>query len=279
MIDIYTDVSLVSNLQRNNDLFFNTRTCNEKMTSVDTAVMQKIDHAVLKADNRIETPYGLGYITNLSTGCKTVINILKYPDIIFSVDECGANAIELLFRMRDVKFFMSYPIYVHFRDGVPCYGYSFCLSRSGKCDPDKANRNGVPPEIWTDLQHNKVIRMNGRVFTKDLIMGEARKGLKVTYTTDTRPCDNIVKFAKDSDLFICEGMYGSDDNLDNAVKNYHMTFSEAASLARDAHVEQMWLTHYSPGLVDPEKYISNATNIFKRTMCAYDTLSTVLEYQ
>lgn len=40
MIDIYTDVSLVSNLQRNNDLFFNTRTCNEKMTSVDTAVSQ-----------------------------------------------------------------------------------------------------------------------------------------------------------------------------------------------------------------------------------------------
>lgn len=118
MIDIYTDVSLVSNLQRNNDLFFNTRTCNEKMTSVDTAVMQKIDHAVLKADNRIETPYGLGYITNLSTGCKTVINILKYPDIIFSVDECGANAIELLFRMRDVKFFMSYPIYVRVDNGT-----------------------------------------------------------------------------------------------------------------------------------------------------------------
>lgn len=88
----------------------------KKMTSVDTAVMQKIDHAVLKAGNRIETPYGLGYITNLSTGCKTVINILKYPDIIFSVDECGANAIELLFRMRDVKFFMSYPIYVRVDD-------------------------------------------------------------------------------------------------------------------------------------------------------------------
>ena len=261
MIDIYTDVSLVSNLQRNNDLFFNTRTCNEKMTSVDTAVMQKIDHAVLKADNRIETPYGLGYITNLS----------KLPFEIKCI-ECTEESASLdLFGLKVTIFSVNH--------GVPCYGYSFCLSRSGKCDPDKANRNGVPPEIWTDLQHNKVIRMNGRVFTKDLIMGEARKGLKVTYTTDTRPCDNIVKFAKDSDLFICEGMYGSDDNLDNAVKNYHMTFSEAASLARDAHVEQMWLTHYSPGLVDPEKYISNATNIFKRTVCAYDTLSTVLEYQ
>ena len=201
----------------------------------------------------------------------TLTLIAKLPFEIKCI-ECTEESTSLdLFGLKVTMFSVNH--------GVPCYGYSFCLSRSGKCDPDKAKKNGVPPEIWTDLQHNKVIRMNGRVFTKDLIMGEARKGLKVTYTTDTRPCGNIVKFAKGSDLFICEGMYGSDDNLDNAVKNYHMTFSEAASLARDAHVEQMWLTHYSPGLVDPEKYISNATNIFKRTMCAYDTLSTVLEYQ
>lgn len=116
MVKIYTEESRVSNLEKNNDFFFNTRTCNEKMTSVDIDIMQKIDHAVLKAGNRIETPYGLGYITNLSTGCKTVINILKHPDIIFSVDECGANVIELLFRMKDVKFFMSYPTYVHIGD-------------------------------------------------------------------------------------------------------------------------------------------------------------------
>lgn len=116
MIDIYTDVSLVSNLQRNNDLFFNTRTCNEKMTSVDIAVMMKIDNAVLKEDNRIETPYGLGFITNLSTGCKTIINILKYPNIVFSVDECGANVVENLFRIDGIKIFMTFPIYLHFRD-------------------------------------------------------------------------------------------------------------------------------------------------------------------
>lgn len=112
MIDIYTDVSLVSNLQRNNDLFFNTRTCNEKMTSADIAVMMKIDNAVLKEDNRIETPYGLGFITNLSTGCKTIINILKYPNIVFSVDECGANVIETLFRIDGIKIFMTFPIYI-----------------------------------------------------------------------------------------------------------------------------------------------------------------------
>lgn len=163
--------------------------------------------------------------------------------------------------------------------GVACFGYSFTLSRAGKCDPEKAKRNNVPPEIWTDLQQNKIIQMNGRVFTKDLIMGENRKGLKVVYTTDTRPCNSIITYAKGADLLICEGMYGSDDCLDNAIKNYHMTFSEAASLAREAHVEQMWLTHYSPGLVDPTKNLVNATNIFKRTICGYDGLSIALEYQ
>lgn len=95
--------------------------------------------------------------------------------------ECSEESTSLdLFGLKLTMFSVNH--------GVPCYGYSFSLARSGKCDPDKAKQNGVPPEIWTDLQHNKVIRMNGRVFTKDLIMGEERRGLKVTYTTDTRPC-------------------------------------------------------------------------------------------
>lgn len=140
---------------------------------------------------------------------------------------------------------------------------------------------------------SRLLSVSNTLFDIENYVGVATKELSIL-ATKSRGSDNSdfeliqheksnavfeAKFAKGSDLFICEGMYGSDDNLDNAVKNYHMTFSEAASLARDAHVEQMWLTHYSPGLVDPEKYISNATNIFKRTMCAYDTLSTVLEYQ
>ncbi len=48
----------------------------------------------------------------------------------------------------------------------------------------------------------------GKIYTPDMVMGEARKGLKVTYCTDTRPTEGIVKHAAGSDLFICEGMYG-----------------------------------------------------------------------
>lgn len=275
IIDVdYTETTGTSehcNSSTNNAAVFSGTT--DDISGMDNSIFadfkkyaQAFIHKSVKASAILLSKYQVNRLYNAAL---TLISKLPFE---IKCIECTEESMSLdLFGLKVTMFLVNH--------GVPCYGYSFSLSRSGKCDPDKAKKNGVPPEIWTDLQHNKVIRMNGRVFTKDLIMGEARKGLKVTYTTDTRPCGNIVKFAKGSDLFICEGMYGSDDNLDNAVKNYHMTFSEAASLARDAHVEQMWLTHYSPGLVDPEKYISNATNIFKRTVCAYDTLSTVLEYQ
>ena len=52
----------------------------------------------------------------------------------------------------------------------------------------------------------------GKVVTKDLILGNARKGIKVAYCTDTRPTPDIIERVKNSDLFICEGMYG-DPNL------------------------------------------------------------------
>ena len=77
----------------------------------------------------------------------------------------------------------------------------------------------------------------------------SRRGLKVTYTTDTRPTESILKNAPGSDLFICEGMYGEEDKADKAKGYKHMTFREAAVPARDAQcAEQMWLTHYSPSL-------------------------------
>ncbi len=75
------------------------------------------------------------------------------------------------------------------------------------------------------------------------------KGIKVTYTTDTRPTESILRNAKGSDLFICEGMYGETKRSKKAKGYKHMTFSEAATLARDAEVGEMWLTHFSPSLV------------------------------
>ena len=100
-----------------------------------------------------------------------------------------------------------------------------------------------------------------------------------TYTTDTRPTDSILKNAADSDLFICEGMYGEDDKADKAKGYKHMTFREAAILARNANVQEMWLTHYSPSLVRPDDYMDKVREIFSNAFPGKDGKSVELNFE
>ena len=110
-------------------------------------------------------------------------------------------------------------------------------------------------------------------------MGEERKGIKVTYCTDSRPTESIVRNAKGADLFICEGMYGEPDKKEKAKEYKHMTFYEAAQMAKDAGVAKMWLTHYSPSLIRPEEYKKEVRAIFRETYISRDGRSEELLFE
>ena len=154
---------------------------------------------------------------------------------------------------------------------VLCYGYSFRLSRAGKFDPEAAVEQGIPKRYWGILQKGETVSgENGEIFTPDMVMGPPRRGLHVTYVTDTRPVDSIVKNAAGSDLFICEGMYGEADKQQKAKEKKHMTFAEAATLAKKAGVTQLWLTHYSPSLANPVQFLPEAKRIFRDTVAPKD---------
>ncbi|MBO4844791.1 MAG: ribonuclease Z [Lachnospiraceae bacterium] len=154
---------------------------------------------------------------------------------------------------------------------ITCYGYSIEIDRAGKFDPEKAKDNNIEMKYWSRLQKGETIEADdGRILTQDMILGPSRKGLKVTYCTDTRPCENIVTHAKDSDLFICEGMYGEEDKIEKAKEHKHMTFYEAAQMAKDAQVKEMWLTHYSPSLLKPAIYMDEVKKIFPEAIAAKD---------
>lgn len=73
---------------------------------------------------------------------------------------------------------------------------------------EKAKSNDVPLKYWNRLQKGETFEAEGRFYKPEMVLGEPRKGIKVTYTTDTRPTDSIRQNAKNADLFICEGMYG-----------------------------------------------------------------------
>lgn len=153
---------------------------------------------------------------------------------------------------------------------VICYGYSLEIDRAGKFDVERAQEAQIPQRYWGILQRGETVELDGRLLTPDMVLGPDRKGLKVTYCTDTRPTDSIRIHARKSDLFICEGMYGEKDKLKKAREYKHMTFYEAAQIAKDAEVEEMWLTHYSPSLNHPEEYLEDVRAIFPRTVTARD---------
>ena len=138
---------------------------------------------------------------------------------------------------------------------VVCYGYTIEIDRAGKFDPVRAKEQGIPLKYWNPLQKGKIIEEDGKIYTPDMVLGGSRKGIKLGYCTDTRPVRSIVENVKNADLFICEGMYGEPGKEEKAVEYKHMTFKEAANLAKEAEVQELWLTHYSPSLSYPEEYM------------------------
>ena len=101
MIDIYTEKKDSKDWIIKNDLFFNLNTSNEEMSDIEVALIKQVDDAKLTPDKHIETKYGLGTIRNLSSGCKTLLNIVKHPEKVVCVEECGPNVLKGYYRDTD----------------------------------------------------------------------------------------------------------------------------------------------------------------------------------
>lgn len=205
-----------------------------------------------------------------------VVNSLRViaPELPFEIKFKELNEAEEHFEVCGINF-DAYRV-CH---NITCYGYSMSLNRTGRFDADRARNQGIPLPYWNRLQKGEIIEADGKIFTPDMVLGPARKGLKVTYCTDTRPTPAIEKYAAGSDLFICEGMYGEEDKIQKAIDHKHMTMYEAAEIAAKADVGEMWLTHYSPSLVKPAQYIDKVREVFPRSYAAKDRTERTLVFE
>ncbi len=162
---------------------------------------------------------------------------------------------------------------------VPCLAYSITLPRVGKFDPARAKANGIPVQYWGALQKGDVITDGEKIYHPEDVLGAPRRGLKLAYATDCRPSEQIIALAQDSDLFVAEGLYGDQEKQQGASEKGHMVYSEAAVMAKAANVQELWLTHYSPAMIDAEEYLCNATDIFANTKCGTNLMTTTLKFQ
>ncbi len=161
---------------------------------------------------------------------------------------------------------------------ITCLSYSLEIKRAGRFDAVRAQSLGIPRPLWSRLQNGETVELENQRYEPQMVLGPPRKGIKVVYCTDTRPTNEQPAFCSDADLLICEGIYGEDEKLESAVEKKHMVFSEAARLAAAAKAKELWLTHYSPSLKDPNDFLESTRRLFPNTVAGYDLLSKELHF-
>ncbi|MBR6322148.1 MAG: ribonuclease Z, partial [Lachnospiraceae bacterium] len=208
-------------------------------------------------------------------GLQRVVSALRVvaPELPFPIEYCEFNGQEADFKVGDYEIHAF-----RVNHNVPCFGYRITVSRLGLFMPERAKENDVPLKYWNRLQHGETIEEDGRIYTPDLVMGPPRKGLKLVYSTDTRPTDSIRENAEDADLLILEGMYGEYSKLQGLREKKHMLMQEACEIARDANVKELWLTHFSPAVMHPEEYREELQKIFPNTVIPKDGHGTDLMF-
>jgi len=159
-----------------------------------------------------------------------------------------------------------------------CYGYSLTLHRAGRFDIGRARQQNIPMAVWSPLQKQSEVVYEGVRYTSDMVLGATRKGLKIGYCTDTRPVSDLPQFMKDADLLICEGLYGEADKQEKTSAHMHMSFQEAAAIAKEAQAKELWLTHFSPAMPNPYDYRHEAEAIFKNTIIGRDRMTKTLTF-
>ena len=208
-------------------------------------------------------------------GLERVVNALRViaPELPFEIKFIEITQPEQVIELNGYRI-TAFKV----NHNVLCYGYTLEILRQGKFSAERAKEQEIPLKFWNPLQKGQTIEADGVIYTPEMVLGPARKGIKLTYCTDTRPTDSIRNNAKGSDLFICEGMYGEKDKLKKAKEYKHMTFYEAAQLAKEAEVAEMWLTHYSPSLTHPEEYMDEVKKIFPNSIAAKDKRTVELTF-
>lgn len=155
--------------------------------------------------------------------------------------------------------------------GTPVLSYAFVEKDRLNLDKEKLARHRIGPGPHMKLlKQGKDINYKGKDIKAEDIIYEV-KGKKISYVTDTRPNKFAVELAEDSDILVADATYASEFK-EKAVEHYHMTAHEAASLANQAGVKKLYLTHFSQRYKTVDLLEEEARTIFDNSICAKDLM-------
>jgi ribonuclease Z len=155
--------------------------------------------------------------------------------------------------------------------GIPCLAYAFEEQpRPGRFDAAKAKRLGVPEgPLWKTLQSGKPVRVGRRRVVSKQVVGPPRRGVKITYAVDTRPCVSVIRLASESDLLIHDSCFA--ESAATKAKEYgHSTAREAAGVAKRSKSRRLALFHISAMYEDASLLLAEARKVFHESILPQD---------
>ncbi len=221
------------------------------------------------------TVYGPPPLEDVLRGLRVVAPRLPYPLHLVTLFGGEAFSLEGLEGVRASC--------VSVEHDVPCLAYSLYVPRAPRFDAERAQALGLPVEYWGRLQGGQSVQFGGRAIAPKDVLGPPRRGLSLSLVTDTTLTPKVVEFVRaggeGADLLIAEGMYGSEEEKPRRWESLHMTFAEAATLARDGGARRLWLTHFGPSLGDLSIHLGRASAIFPATVLGHDGLTAILNFE
>ncbi|MGX6977853.1 ribonuclease Z [Vagococcus elongatus] len=200
----------------------------------------------------------------VETSLKISDSHLKYPIIYTEIDNGG-----LVF--KDHQFEVTALPLDH---RIKSYGFRVReMDHPGELLVEKVKALGIPsgPVYGKIKNREKIILEDGREIDGNDFVGPEQKGRIVTILGDTRPHKNIGILAQDADVLVHESTFLSDENkMANAY--FHSTSSQAANVAKEKNVKQLYLTHISARYLgnDMKLMEKEARKIFPKTKVVRD---------
>ena len=158
------------------------------------------------------------------------------------------------------------------RHNVPALAYSLEEKKKPRFLREKAIELGVPVgPAFGKLHNGEEVEVNGKIIKPEQVLGPPRKGIKITYSGDTRPCEEMVMLAKDSTLLIHESTFIQQE-AQNAEDYGHSTAYDAAFVARESNSKELVITHISTryGEDYAKIMLNEAKEVFENTKLAED---------
>lgn len=130
--------------------------------------------------------------------------------------------------------------------GPDCFGYLFEEKAHRPFNAEKADKLNIPHgPARKDLVQGKPITLeNGDIVNPDDVLGDEIPGVKLVHVGDTGRIDNLMEICKGADTLVIESTYIHEED-EMAKKFAHLTAKKAATLAKEAGVKNLILTHLS----------------------------------